>query len=81
LGRVALHQGDPDGAISSLRKAIAVNPQGDYFYYQGLAFEAKGQPEQAKASLAQAMNLGPELVSRSAAHEIKRLETEKKSQP
>lgn len=81
LGRVALHQGDPDRAIGCLQKAIDVNPQGDYFYYQGLAFEAKGQPEQARASLAQAMNLGPELVSRTAAHEIERLETEKKAHP
>jgi tetratricopeptide (TPR) repeat protein len=73
LGRAQFHQGDLDAAIGSLQKAIDLSPQGDYFYYQGLAFEGKGQPEQARASLTQAMNLGPEQVSRSAAEEIERL--------
>jgi tetratricopeptide (TPR) repeat protein len=80
LGRLAFHQGDLDGAVSNLQKAININPLGDYFYYQGLAFEAKGQPEQARASLVQAMSLGPEPVRRSAAHEIENLGMERKSQ-
>src|ERR1039458_6429145 len=30
LGRLALHQGDLDGAVSTLQKAIDINPLGDY---------------------------------------------------
>lgn len=77
LGRVAFLQGDFDEALRNSARAIDLNPQGSYFYHQALAYEAKGQFEEARASLSHALNLGPEQVSRLAAHEIERLGKEK----
>ena len=81
LGTVAYAQGHLDEAIGSYAKAADFNPLGEYFYQEGLAFEAQGQFERARMSLSRARDLGPEPVSRLAAGEIDRLRTEEKSQP
>ncbi|MDP2370713.1 tetratricopeptide repeat protein [Rhodoferax sp.] len=59
LGYVLLARGDKDGAVSALRRAIALSPETpDYHYRLGLALQAQSQTQAALGSYEAALKTG-----------------------
>jgi tetratricopeptide (TPR) repeat protein len=60
LGRLLYNQGDIDGAIIQFRQAITTSPNhSNSLYSLGLAYEAKGETEEALKYFLKALDLNP----------------------
>lgn len=62
LGCARLHAGDPVGAESELRRAIALRPDWEVPWYNlGLALNAASRPDEARAAFEEALKRNPAL--------------------